>query len=107
MTEQVIRTTEFYERIYATLKQVPKGRVTTYKELAKAAHSKAYRAVGTAMNKNPYAPRVPCHRVVNSDGRVGGFASGTKKKIAMLRKEGIKIKDCRILDFNSVLFKFV
>ena len=106
MTKQVIRTTKFYEKIYAKLKQVPRGRVTTYKELAKAVHSKAYRAVGTAMNKNPYAPKVPCHRVVNSDGRVGGFASGTKKKIAMLRQEGIEIKNGRILHFNSVLFKF-
>jgi methylated-DNA-[protein]-cysteine S-methyltransferase len=107
MTKKPIRTTEFHERIYAKLRMVPKGKVTTYKELARAVHSKAYRAVGTAMNKNPYAPKVPCHRVVNSDGRVGGFASGTKKKIAMLRKEGVKIKDSRILDFDSVLFKFI
>lgn len=106
MTEQVSRTTNFYEQLYARLREVPKGRVTTYKELAKAVHSKAYRAVGTAMNKNPYAPEVPCHRVVNSDGRVGGFAAGTKKKTAMLRKEGLLIKNGKVIDFAKALFRF-
>jgi len=94
----------FYERIYALLKQVPKGKVTTYKALANAAGTSAYRAVGTAMNKNPYAPIVPCHRVVNSNGRIGGFANGTDKKVAILKKEGVFVKDGRIVDFNKILF---
>ena len=82
----------FNERCYKALKKVPKGKVTTYGALARAINSKAYRAVGNAMNKNPYAPKVPCHRVIKSDGTIGGFASGTKKKIKMLKKEGVEIK---------------
>ena len=78
------------ERCYEILVKVPKGKVTTYGEIARALKSKAYRAVGNAMNKNPYAPKVPCHRVVNSNGEIGGFAHGTKKKIEMLRKEEIQ-----------------
>ena len=96
----------FYEKIYSELRKVPKGKITTYKELAKAVNSKAYRAVGTAMNKNPYAPKVPCHRVVNSDGKVGKFASGTKKKIEILKREGIPIKNGRVENFGKYLFKF-
>ncbi len=68
------------EKVYAKLKKVPKRKATAYKELAKSLNSKAYRSVGTAMNKNPYSPVVPCHRVINSDGRVGKFASGGDKK---------------------------
>jgi methylated-DNA-[protein]-cysteine S-methyltransferase len=68
--------------------------------------TKAYRAVGTAMNKNPYAPEVPCHRVVNSNGEVGGFANGTSKKIEMLKKEGIPIKDNKVENFEKYLYKF-
>lgn len=95
----------FNERCYSVLKKVPKGKVTTYKEIAKALGTKAYRAVGNAMNKNPYAPKVPCHRVVKSNGEVGGFASGTKKKIQMLRKEGVEIKKGKI-DLNRFIYKF-
>ncbi len=90
----------FYEKCYKLLRRVPKGKVTTYKEIARALGSRAYRAVGTAMNKNPYSfldgGKVPCHRVVNSDGRVGKFAQGTSKKIKMLRSEGVEIKNGKI-----------
>ena len=86
----------FSERCYALLKKVPRGKVTTYKEIARALHSKAYRAVGNAMNKNPHAPKVPCHRVISSDGTIGGFTSGTRKKIQMLKKEGIEINKGKI-----------
>lgn len=95
----------FYEKIYSQLRKVPKGKVTTYKALAKSVNSKAYRAVGTAMNKNPYAPKVACHRVINSDGRIGGFASGTKNKIAMLKAEGVEIINGKI-DLKKYGFKF-
>ncbi|MBC8495707.1 MGMT family protein [archaeon] len=117
-------TTKFQENIYAKLRKVPKGKVTTYGELAKAVKSKAYRAVGSAMNKNPYVsekhsfsehaknkeflstPQVPCHRVVCSDGSIGGFASGVKKKIAILEKEGVLVKKNKIVDFEKKLYKF-
>lgn len=86
----------FNERCYELLKQVPKGKVTTYKDLAQAMGTKAYRAVGNAMNKNPYAPEVPCHRVINTNGSLGGFAWGIDKKIKMLQHEGIKIEQGKI-----------
>ena len=95
----------FSEKIYAKLRKVPKGKVTTYKDLAHAVKSKAYRAVGTAMNKNPYAPQVPCHRVINSNGNVGKFASGTAAKVRILKKEGIIIKKGKI-DLKKFGFKF-
>ncbi len=95
----------FNESCYKILRKVPKGKVTTYKEIAHALRSKAYRAVGNAMNKNPYSPEVPCHRVIKSSGEVGGFASGVKKKIRLLKKEGIEIKRGKI-DLKKYLYKF-
>ncbi len=93
----------FNQKIYSLLKKVPKGKVTTYKALAEALDTKAYRAVGQAMRCNPYAPKVPCHRVVSSDGRIGGFMGSinpdskeVKKKIKLLRKEGVKVRGNKI-----------
>jgi len=90
---------------------IPKGKVTTYALIAKKLHTKAYQAVGNACRQNPYAPRVPCHRVVKSDGTIGGFAGKTKgktvqNKIELLRKEKVQVKDGKIVDFERVLFKF-
>lgn len=98
--------TVFEEKIYSKLRKVPKGKVTTYGELAKAVNSKGYRAVGQAMNKNPYAPETPCHRVVSSDGRIGGFSSGVKKKIVILKKEGVEVKNNKIVDFEKIIYRF-
>src|SRR3954469_6158026 len=94
----------FNEKIWALCARVPKGYVTTYGELARAIGSKGYRAVGNAMNKNPYAPGVPCHRVVGSDGKLTGFAGGLPKKVQLLADEGIEVKDQRV--DMSRMFKF-
>lgn len=97
---------EFSQKIYSLLKKVPKGKVTTYKALAQAAtNSKAYRAVGTVLNKNPNLIKVPCHRVINSDGRVGQYALGQKKKTSLLKKEGVKINNNKI-DLKAYQYKF-
>ena len=96
----------FDEECYRILRKVPKGRVTTYKAIADALGSKAYRAVGGAMNRNPYAPKVPCHRVVNSDGTIGGFASGPRAKVAILKKEGVVVKKNKVQDFENLLYTF-
>jgi methylated-DNA-[protein]-cysteine S-methyltransferase len=97
---------KFNERCYEVLKKVPKGKVTTYAELAKAIGSpRAARAVGNAMNKNPYAPKVPCHRVVGSNGKMVGFASGIDKKIKLLKKEGVEIANGKV-DLSKFLYKF-
>lgn len=95
--------TKFQNKVYEICKKVPKGKVTTYKAIAEAMGTKAYRAVGQALNKNPYAPKVPCHRVVNSQGHLHGFASGLRKKASLLKEEGIKIKNNRILDKESII----
>ena len=86
----------FNDSVWEVCKSIPKGKVSTYKEIAKALNTKAYRAVGNALNKNPYAPIVPCHRVVNSDGGVGGFARGQEQKIRLLESEGVEIKDGKV-----------
>jgi len=96
------------DRIYCLLSQVPEGRVTTYKFLAHAVGSKGYRAVGQILRNNPYAPHVPCHRVVSSDGSIGGFMgnrSGVhiQKKKKLLRGEGVKIKGNTLSDFSSIV----
>lgn len=96
----------FSEMCYNKLKEVPAGKVTTYRDLAHAIGTRAYRAVGSAMNKNPYSPEVPCHRVVNSDGKVGGFAGGESAKVEMLRGEGVEVLDGKIKDFKDRLFVF-
>ena len=83
--------TLFQKRVYKIVKKIPQGKVLTYKELAKLAGSpRAWRAVGNILNKNR-DPKTPCHRIVRSDGQVGGYNSGTKKKIVLLKKEGIII----------------
>lgn len=99
--------TDFEEAVLEKLKQVPGGQVTTYGELARAVgRPRAMRAVGNALNKNPYAPDVPCHRVVRSDGRLGGFARGVKKKIILLEGEGVKTKSGKVVNFNEIIYKF-
>jgi len=102
--------TPFSKRIYSLLKQVPKGRVTTYKALANALGTKAYQAVGTAMKNNPYAPQVPCHRVVSADGSIGGFkghksGSTITEKIKMLRNEGVEVQRNKLKDFSKINFQ--
>jgi|TARA_Y100000034_G_scaffold105413_1_gene132735 methylated-DNA-[protein]-cysteine S-methyltransferase len=103
----------FYEKVYGLCKKVPRGKVTSYKAIAEKLGTKAYRAVGTAMNKNPYGilrckgkNMVPCHRVVGNDGSLVGFAHGLKKKAELLRKEGIEIKNNKIKNFEKYLFRF-
>jgi len=95
----------FNQKIWNICRKIPKGRVATYKAIAIKLKTKAYRAVGNALNKNPYSPKVPCHRVVRSNGEVGGFAKGVKEKIKMLEKEGIAIKNGKIVDFEKKAYR--
>ena len=74
------------------LMEVPKGKVTTYRELAHALGTKAYRAVGQAMNRNPELVSVPCHRVIKSNGEVGGYALGIDRKKELLKMEGVQVE---------------
>jgi len=102
---------KFEERVWKLMEKIPRGKVTTYGLLARKLNTKAFRAVGNACRRNPYAPKVPCHRVVRSDGTIGGFGGKTygkakERKIRLLRKEKIEVKDGKIVDFEGVLFRF-
>ncbi len=95
------------QQVYKKLTQVPQGKVTTYGELSKAIGLKnGQRVIGQIMKKNPYPVIIPCHRVVKSDGTVGGYAYGGDIKTNMLQKEGIKIHYGKILDWNKKYYKF-
>lgn len=95
---------DFEEKVFKITKKVPKGKISTYKEIARALKIvKACRAVGNALNNNK-SRKVPCHRIIRSDGFVGGFNKGEKEKIKRLKKEGIKITNNKI-DLNKYLFK--
>jgi methylated-DNA-[protein]-cysteine S-methyltransferase len=94
---RVLPGMSFNQKVWALTARIPKGRVTTYAELARALGTTAYRAVGNAMNRNPYAPGVPCHRVVGSDGSLTGYAGGLEKKRRMLADEGVDVSERRVL----------
>jgi len=83
----------FSQRVYAITSLIPEGKVSTYKQIAQQLKTKAYRAVGTALKKNPNAPKVPCHRVICSNGAVGKYALGVENKIKLLKAEGVHIKN--------------
>lgn len=86
----------FNQKVWALTARVPAGRVTTYGHIAEKLGTRAYRAVGNALNRNPYAPAVPCHRVVGSNGALTGFAGGLKQKRQMLEEEGVPMKGSRV-----------
>lgn len=95
----------FDERVWEKLKKIPKGKVATYKQIAMAlGNPNAARAVGNACNRNPFAPKLPCHRVVKSTGELGGYAGGIAKKTMLLRREGICLMGGRIAEFGRRLF---
>ena len=80
--------TNFQNKVYAVVKRIPRGQVLTYQQVAvRIGQAGAARAVGNALNKNTFC-RVPCHRVIRSDGRIGGFNRGTADKAALLKQEG-------------------
>jgi len=84
--------TSFQKRVYEIVKKIPRGKFLTYKKVAQLAGlPRAWRAVGNVLNKNR-DPKIPCHRVIKANGNIGGYRRGTKKKTALLKKEGIKIK---------------
>ena len=86
---RIVPGMNFNQKVWALTARVPPGKVTTYGRIAEALGSKGYRAVGNALNKNPYAPAVPCHRVVGSNGSLTGFAGGLDKKRRLLAAEGV------------------
>ena len=101
------KSSSFSRDVYLLLGKIPEGRVTTYKQIAVALGDKNLaRAVGNALNLNPDLVVVPCHRVVCSDGSVGGYKDGCEKKIELLESEGVEVTDGRIKDFDKRFFSF-
>ena len=102
---------EFSEKVYQLCKAIPKGRISTYRDIGKKLEIKSYRAIGQALKRNPNPILIPCHRVVSSSGKIGGFKVKTsgeeiKEKIKLLEKEGVEVKDNKIINFEKVLYKF-
>ena len=95
----------FYQKVWKVIKKIPPGKVQTYKWVAKKlGNEHLARLVGQALKANPYAPRIPCHRVIKSDRTLGGYSKGINKKIKLLQKEGIKIE--RIANSKQRIVKF-
>lgn len=90
--------TPFERDVIVEVSKIPHGSVKTYKEIARSLNSQAYRAVGTAIGKNPFPILIPCHRVVRSDGKIGGYRGGAQMKVEILKNEGIKIEAFKIID---------
>ncbi len=86
-----MRGTKFQIKVWKYIKTIPKGKVKTYKQVAVSIKSpRSARAVANACAKNPYAPKIPCHRVIRSDGLLGGYSGsgGIKTKKKLLKNEG-------------------
>ena len=86
--------TKFQVKVWGYLKKIPRGSVKTYSQVAKAiGKPRAVRAVANAIGKNPYAPKIPCHRVIRSNGSLGGYSGkgGVKTKKLLLKREGITL----------------
>lgn len=87
----------FQEEVLKLVSRIPEGKVATYKQLARVlGKPRAYRAVGNALSGNPRPNEIPCHRVVRSDGNLGGYIFGRKRKVELLDDEGIEIESGKV-----------
>ncbi len=100
--------TLFQQKVYKALEKIPEGSVTSYGAIADYLGTGAVRAVGTAIGKNPDAPKVPCHRVVLADGKIGNYsaAGGVAEKIRLLEQEGVAVENGVIVDFKERMYDF-
>ena len=92
-----LKGTQFQLKVWSYLKKIPKGKLKTYAQVAKAiGKPKAVRAVANAIGKNPFPPKIPCHRVIRSDGKLGGYSAkgGIKTKKKLLKNEGFSFYKC-------------
>lgn len=98
---------KFDELVFNLVKKIPTGKVTTYKEIArKLGKENSSRLIGKILNKNPKPIKIPCHRVVRSDGSIGGYKLGKRKKVILLKKEGIRINKGKINGFREFFYRF-
>jgi len=96
-----------YDSVFDEIIKVPSGKVSTYKIIAQKIGIKSYRLVGQILKTNQNSPDVPCHRVIKSNGEVGGFFGKNENidKIRLLKKEGIKIENNKVIDFEKILYR--
>lgn len=94
--------TKFQRKVYNLVRKIPKGKVTTYKILAKKLKTSA-RAVGQALKRNPWPKEIPCYKVIKNNGEIGGYSLGVEKKIRLLKREGIKIKKNKIQEISRLM----
>ena len=87
----------FERRVLLEVSKIPFGEVTTYKKISESLNTRGYRAVGTAIGKNPFPIMIPCHRVVKSDGSIGNYRGGVSMKREILKNEGVEIRDDKII----------
>jgi methylated-DNA-[protein]-cysteine S-methyltransferase len=88
-----VRLTRFQQIVYLAVCRIPRGEVRSYQWVAEQiGHPRSARAVGNALHQNPFAPHVPCHRIVRADGSLGGYSGGSSKKRALLKHEGWQSK---------------
>ena len=105
--EKENRVTVFQEKVYAAVKRIPQGKVTTYKLLAREVHCRSSQAVGQALKRNPFAPMVPSHRVIFSNLSIGGFAGQihgdeiTRKKM-LLKQEGVLFDNNKLCNIDQI-----
>ena len=104
LASRVTRSMSFSQKVWAVTRRIPPGKVASYSDVAAALGGRACRAVGQALGRNPYAPDVPCRRVVASDGRLTGFAGGLAKKARLLKQEGVEVRSQRV-DLKRFGFK--
>lgn len=106
--QREVAGTPFQRSVWQALKRIPKGQVTTYGDIAAYLRTKAVRAVGSAVGKNPDAPEVPCHRVVRADGSIGNYSGegGAERKAELLETEGVRTTNGRVVDFAARRFRF-
>jgi len=96
----------FQDQVLRSVSKVPRGKVTTYKELAlTVGRPKAWRAVANVLASNPHPIKIPCHRVVRSDGGIGGYKLGVGRKMELLSGEGVEVKG-RKVSLSKYLFRF-
>ncbi len=95
---------DFSEKVLELVSKIPEGKVSTYKQIAQAmGKSGSYRAVGNALRRNPMPIVIPCHRVVKSNGEIGGYSKGKKLKKKLLEDEGIPVEDGKV-ELEKYLF---
>lgn len=90
--------TKFQKKVYNIIGKIPRGRVASYQDVArKLGNRNLARVVGMALNRNPFAPKIPCHRIISKDGRLGGYKFGPKNKRKILLAEGIKFNEQNLI----------